>query len=313
MSRTRIFKALSGTKESPRIVNKIAIYDENDNQIDCCIIHKNEDGKEFYYPSNPHHKFGLFGDLPKDMIECIRNDFGDVIVERTGGISILNSTDVIRFIDRTYGEPLRQKTIEGWKNAKFKFGIKFSFVNSMSAGCPVSKDKTLHMFNEPLEDILSFDSEGEAQSFINSIVEVAREWFGKYCNLELTGDRDTDYNNTISPFFDEMESKIEGGIDSVYWKVFSALDDERKSGNVNYNLKIIQLVDISAEDEEKGWTITYVPWEGLEGKPRVAGRFKTTAEKDAFLESIYDPNSGWIEEEYNTISIHNDYNYMLPV
>ena len=31
--------------------------------------------------------------------------------------------------------------------------------------------------------------------------------------------------------------------------------------------------------EEKGWTVTYIPWEDIEGKPRVAGRFKTTKEK----------------------------------
>ena len=31
--------------------------------------------------------------------------------------------------------------------------------------------------------------------------------------------------------------------------------------------------------EEKWWTVTYIPWEDIEGKPRVAGRFKTTKEK----------------------------------
>lgn len=64
--------------------------------------------------------------------------------------------------------------------------------------------------------------------------------------------------------------------------------------------------------EDKGWTITYIPWECLEGKPRVAGRFKTTTEKDAFLEKISKPDSGWMDEEFTTLSIHNDYNYMLP-
>lgn len=65
------------------------------------------------------------------------------------------------------------------------------------------------------------------------------------------------------------------------------------------------------KQEEKGWTITYIPWESDEGKPRVAGRFKTTAEKNAFLEKIYKPDSGWLDEEFSTICIHNDYNYIL--
>lgn len=64
--------------------------------------------------------------------------------------------------------------------------------------------------------------------------------------------------------------------------------------------------------EEKGWTITYIPWEDMEGKPRVAGRFKTTKEKDDFLKSLYERGNGWMEEELATLGIINDYNYMLP-
>lgn len=64
--------------------------------------------------------------------------------------------------------------------------------------------------------------------------------------------------------------------------------------------------------EEKGWTITYIPWEDMEGKPRVAGRFKTTKEKDDFLNSLYEEGNGWMEEELATLGIINDYNYMLP-
>lgn len=64
--------------------------------------------------------------------------------------------------------------------------------------------------------------------------------------------------------------------------------------------------------EEKGWTITYIPWEDMEGKPRVAGRFKTTKEKDEFLEKIHKPDSGWMDEELTMIGVINDYNYMLP-
>ena len=64
-------------------------------------------------------------------------------------------------------------------------------------------------------------------------------------------------------------------------------------------------------EEEKGWTITYIPWEDMEGNPRVAGRFKTTKEKDEFLEKIHKPDSGWLDEEFATLGIINDYYYML--
>ena len=62
---------------------------------------------------------------------------------------------------------------------------------------------------------------------------------------------------------------------------------------------------------EKGWTIIYFPWEDMEGKPRVASRFKSTKEKDDFLDKIYKSDSGWMEEELATVSTINDYNYQL--
>lgn len=63
--------------------------------------------------------------------------------------------------------------------------------------------------------------------------------------------------------------------------------------------------------EEKGWTITYFPWET--GKETVIDRFKTTEEKDNFLNEIHKPNSGWLEEELMSVGIINDFSYRLRV
>ena len=68
-----------------------------------------------------------------------------------------------------------------------------------------------------------------------------------------------------------------------------------------------------SENKDKGYTIVYFPWEDLEGKPRVAGRFKTKEEKDEYIEKIHDINSGWMDEELSSISVINDYNYILPM
>lgn len=64
--------------------------------------------------------------------------------------------------------------------------------------------------------------------------------------------------------------------------------------------------------EEKGWTIVYIDWEDIKGRFRVAGRFKTTKEKDNFLENLHKDDNGWMEEEFATLSVINDYYYMLP-
>lgn len=65
-------------------------------------------------------------------------------------------------------------------------------------------------------------------------------------------------------------------------------------------------------DESKGYTIVYYPWDDDEGKPRVAGRFKTEKEKDDYIDKIHEPGSGWLDEELAMVSVINDYNYMLP-
>lgn len=312
MTKTRRFKALVGPMDHPQIVEKIAIYDKDNVRLDCSVIHKDDNGNEYYYVSNPYHKLGLFTDRPKDMIECIINDIGDAILSRSFlGIS---TNHVIRYIDRTQGEELRQLTIEGWKNVKFTIGVKFSFRNSMSSGMPICKDNTIMGYNDDFSSILTFDKEEEAQSYINLVVEAARKYYDEY--KKLKDSKGTNDYDIYEKFFDKMkdELKIPGNLStSVYWKVLSALDTEETTGEVDYVMKIIQLVvpPFEKEEEEKGWTITYVPWESDEGKPRVAGRFKTTAEKDAFLKKIYEPDSGWMEEEFCTIGIHNDYNYML--
>lgn len=64
--------------------------------------------------------------------------------------------------------------------------------------------------------------------------------------------------------------------------------------------------------KEKGYTVTYFPWDDITGRPRVAGRFMTKEEKDAFLKKISQPDSGWMDEELMTVTVIDDYNYMLP-
>lgn len=61
--------------------------------------------------------------------------------------------------------------------------------------------------------------------------------------------------------------------------------------------------------EEKGWTITFIRWD--DGEKRVAGRFKTTKEKDDFLKRIHEANSGWTSEELESIGIINDYYFTV--
>lgn len=241
MYNTRRFKGLNGAKgEYSRVVDKIAVYDKNGNQIDCCVIQKDKDGREYYYPNNPHDEMGLFLGRPKDAIECIRKGFGDGFSQSNMfGMSLEN---VVRFIDRDYGEEIRRKTLEGWKNAKFAFGVSFNFLNSFNGGRNVCKNKCLFGYGDKPEDILTFDTEQSAQAFINEVNEKAEQYAEEYVKLPKTNDRDYDYENTYQPFFDKIEGKMENGTDSVYWRAFSGIAHEKQTGQKEYKMEVVQVV-----------------------------------------------------------------------
>lgn len=130
---TRRFKSLvSAQNGNKRIIDKLALYDSHGNQIDVRPIQINKDGYEYIYCRNTYTKHGLFSDLPKDAYDHVKYGFGDVVT--IGLIFGTTVTKVLRFIDRDYGESVRKKFLDGWKNAKFVWGINFNHKNSMNSG-----------------------------------------------------------------------------------------------------------------------------------------------------------------------------------
>lgn len=231
--KTRRFKALNGYGKDSEIVDKIAIYDDNDNQIDCCLIQTDSDKREYYYPTNPHDEDGLFLDKPKDAIECIRNGFGDIIQRsKTFDFAVEH---VVRFIDREYGETLRNLTLDEWKNTKFVYGIKF--IDSFGDRRIVMKNKALMRWETVVEP-LSFDSEEHAISFINDVTEKA----SKYCNEYNTLTKEGYYEDVAESFFNSIEGKVEHGVDSIYWRAFCKLYEERLNIDPKCKMEIIQIV-----------------------------------------------------------------------
>ena len=248
--KTRRFKALNGAKgKYSAIVEKIAIYDDNNNQIDCAVIQTDDNGREYYYPNNPHDSLGLFSGRIKDAIECIRSDFGDAIEQ--SHLLGFSMDHVVRYIDRKYGESIRQQSIEDWKDTVFAYGVKFRFINSFYDGNLIMKDETLmNPFSGDLySDILRFDTEEEAQRFIDKVNKKAEEYYEEYAALEETGNHDYDYNNIFSPFFNKIKGESNNR-DSIYWKVFSALVTEKERNEKVYKLKVVQVI-VATEEEVK--------------------------------------------------------------
>lgn len=175
MYKTRRFKALNGANEPySAVVEKIAIYNKRGKMIDCCVIHKDNDGREFYYPSNLKNECKLFINKPKDALDCIQNRFGDALT--TSSFLGFNSLHVIRYIDREYGEKIREKTLEGWKDGKMQ---------------------NLHMVSN-----------------FHILIHLVMAVFGK----------------------------MEHGMNSIYWSVFHGMNEEKRSGNKEYEMSVVQVL-----------------------------------------------------------------------
>lgn len=237
---TRRFKALSGFKNHLSIIDKIAVYDSAGNQIDCCVIQKDDNGRECYYPTNLNDKYGLFTDKPKDAIECIKAGYGDAFQQSDFFGLMVNN--VVRYLDREYGERLREKTLKGWKDTKFAYGIKFSYTSSFSDGRLVMQNKALMGFNDDPKNVLSFDRKEDALLFIKEVNEKAAKYYEEYCLLKRTKDHDWDYKHTFRPFFEQIEGRPENGMNSVYWNAFYGLCEEKKNNNPEYEMAVIQIV-----------------------------------------------------------------------
>ena len=206
----------------------IHVYDDNGTFLGCYNIYKDLKGHEFYRPNNPHEKWGLFNDRIKDAVECITEDYGDVIsvTDLVGS----NIVDVVRYIDREYGESIRQKFIEGWKDTNFAYAIKLQFKNTLYGGYVLSKDNTLLGYGYDKANILGFDTEYDAINFINAIELQLTDFISEY----LANKNAEEYMKILNRIKSTYTSN------SVYWEAFNSINLD--TGERNYTLKPIQLV-----------------------------------------------------------------------
>lgn len=224
---TRRFKAVDGKGSNYRIVEKIAVYDETGKQIDCGIIHTDEDGREFYYPHNPHTKSGLFTDYPKDAWNCICADFADAFKATKLFGFVLQKP--VRYLDRLYGEEARKNTLETNKGIKFAYAIKFSLLGSFNSSL-LTKKETFFGLSDTPKDIMTFDTEAEAEAYIEHIEKKAQDYYKEY---QVAKDP-----NWCTRFLNNLE----GGSASIYLELLIELEESEKDEKKKHRFKVIQIV-----------------------------------------------------------------------
>ena len=211
-----------------------------DTILDFCIdIDKN--GKEFFHVPNAknHPEDGIFNtlfiDRIKDAIETIRDGDGDCILTN----STFNGTDtsVVKFLDEEYGNDLRQKSIEGFKDVKFGYGIKVGYTDSMFPGALIRKNSTMQSFGERRVPIKTFDTEEEANVYIKSFEKSAAKYAKFFCVLGKT-----DWmNNIITKFMmDNIMNAVEE--DDILFKSFENACHEIDNNCAKAYIEVVQVI-----------------------------------------------------------------------
>lgn len=217
MKEFRIAKCLDNSKNGIPVIRKYAIFKDGAPRH---IIETDDEGREYFSIPNwinndpemddfnycnsikKYMKYSFSG-KPKDMIESIRKRYGDVICCYQ---SFLRIDRVLYFLDRDYGESLRKKTIEGWKKAKFAYGL---YCDSISVN-------TCGQLEYGRQNIY-FDSVKDA---IELATKIAEEAYQKAFSLAgLPWKRDAEYLSFFNDF------------NPLHRIIFSLLEDVYKEGD----------------------------------------------------------------------------------
>ena len=158
-------------------------------------VHKTSDGHKYFCVDNYIDKSidlysKTFINRIGDAVQVVKDGNGDVIsVYRScfGGECI----SVWYFIDREYGEEMRNKTIEGWKDASFGYAVKFENKNSISGGYFIDKNLSALLPGQVTkENLLLFNTKDDVICFRTEIVPKVYQYAKEAMNTYLERDKE---------------------------------------------------------------------------------------------------------------------------
>lgn len=136
MKEFRIARCIS---EDGKSVRRYAIFKDRSNKQP---IEVDDNGREYFsidnwIQSDPEMDQFNHGSLakrlkysfvgkPKDMVDSIANGYGDALY--SNNFMGCRLEGVVYYLDREYGEMLREKTLEGWKDAVYKYVLYFNCI-----------------------------------------------------------------------------------------------------------------------------------------------------------------------------------------
>lgn len=168
----------------------------------------------------------------KDAVDMIKNGNGDCIKStHIFGSEIIK---VVYFVDRKVGDELRQKTLDGWKDTEFGYGIEYGYKGGFGGYSLMNTQlESISAFSKNRKPMV-FDSEDNAEAYVLSLIEKAKVYAKDMDKKLQNASKDATgeiINNIIAKIEKETNTKFSILADFVYDMVDA--DGRLKSSECN--------------------------------------------------------------------------------
>lgn len=188
-------------------------------------------------------RFSFSGRI-KDAVDMIKSGNGDCI----NSIQLFGRHDnVVYCLDRTIGEKLRQKSLDGWKDTKFGWAIECGNKNSFAGYSMLNKKmERISMFDEERKP-MTFDTEETAKRYIEDLIERAKYYAKRLANKLVNITEEKERDKIIDATINEIDEYAGTKFSILLDFTFDMLTSDCKLKSFECNLdemgyKIVQCV-----------------------------------------------------------------------
>lgn len=147
----------------------------------------------------------VFSGRIKDAVDMIKAGNGDCIKSSQ---SIVKHDKVLYFINRTIGEELRQKSLDGWKDTKFGWAIEYGNKNSFSGYTMLNKKMSgISVFDED-HTPMTFDTEDAAKQYVHALIEKAKYYARQLENRLTHVEEEKERDNIVDEIINEIDRYV---------------------------------------------------------------------------------------------------------
>ena len=145
-------------------------------------VYETEQGYKYFKIKNPYAPWIEKGDVEQELAAIFSGRLGDALKTVQEGYAdalFMNDTIIgdklvrpVVFLDRTFGEACRQKTLEGFKDVEFGYTVKFGNKQSMYGYSFVNTNNKKGVYDD--EQPVFFKTEQKAQAYIDNCISEAK-------------------------------------------------------------------------------------------------------------------------------------------